>query len=397
MKASLGRLAIRMLSDSRKVIPLVFRNGEIWHTDIRLPHLVVTNESGSEARTIGVSTDAIVADEVVATFRATEAAIAEAVAEANALLNKLVSKKAGVWRTYNLRMLFASEPSPEETLAETHRLAPGSKVCLPLSELFAFDYAGWDRIDRVVCRLHAIVEGTEEVISFEIPLTAYTCKGDYAFPVHGPVAIESTAWNRELGHRDAASQEFAFDVIDVRRLEDGQLALSSPAGSSDVSDYFAFDREILAIGDGVVAECGNEWPDAFAENPLEYSVDRVTDMTVKLLEDGMPFNHAILGNYVVIDHRNGEYSLYAHMREGSVLPKVGEEVGQGQVIGRIGNTSNSEGPHLHFHLMDGPDFRFANGLPVRFRDLPKVFVPGTEYPERNPLLYSDYIFTYVGD
>ena len=162
-------------------------------------------------------------------------------------------------------------------------------------------------------------------------------------------------------------------------------------------DYFAFDREIHAIGDGIVAEAGNSWPDAFARNPLEYSVERVTDFTDELLAGGMPFNHAILGNYVVIDHRNDEFSLYAHMREGSVPVAVGDRISKGQVIGRIGNTSNSEGPHLHFHLMDGPDFRFANGLPVQFDDLDELFIPGTLYPESHPLLCSDYIFRTIGE
>lgn len=54
------------------------------------------------------------------------------------------------------------------------------------------------------------------------------------------------------------------------------------------------------------------------------------------------------GNYVVISHGNGYTTLYAHMSSRSV--KEGDKVTQGQVIGKIGSTGNSTGPHLHFEI-----------------------------------------------
>lgn len=52
------------------------------------------------------------------------------------------------------------------------------------------------------------------------------------------------------------------------------------------------------------------------------------------------------GQYVVLDHGNGESTLYGHMD--SVLVAVGQPVTQGQQIGTVGNTGNSRGSHLHF-------------------------------------------------
>lgn len=54
------------------------------------------------------------------------------------------------------------------------------------------------------------------------------------------------------------------------------------------------------------------------------------------------------GNYVVIDHENGTQTLYAHMSHPAVSP--GESVLQGQVIGYVGMTGMTYGPHVHFEI-----------------------------------------------
>lgn len=57
------------------------------------------------------------------------------------------------------------------------------------------------------------------------------------------------------------------------------------------------------------------------------------------------------GQYVVIDHGNGESSLYAHLD--SVLVGVGQVVAAGTVLGTVGATGNASGPHLHFEERTG--------------------------------------------
>ncbi len=54
------------------------------------------------------------------------------------------------------------------------------------------------------------------------------------------------------------------------------------------------------------------------------------------------------GNYIVINHGNGHRTKYAHMLYNSANVSVGECVYQGKFIGRVGDTGNSTGPHLHF-------------------------------------------------
>ena len=50
-------------------------------------------------------------------------------------------------------------------------------------------------------------------------------------------------------------------------------------------------------------------------------------------------------------------------------------VKQGQVLGLCGNSGNSDAPHLHFHIMNGPSVLGSRGLPMKFTNL-KDFVGG---------------------
>ena len=59
------------------------------------------------------------------------------------------------------------------------------------------------------------------------------------------------------------------------------------------------------------------------------------------------------GNYVIIQHSDGNYTLYAHLHQNSVTVKAGDSVRQGQVIGKMGSSGNSTGNHLHFEVREG--------------------------------------------
>ena len=59
------------------------------------------------------------------------------------------------------------------------------------------------------------------------------------------------------------------------------------------------------------------------------------------------------GNYVLIKHKRGYYTRYAHLQSARVY--LGQQVQQGDVIGYIGNTGLSTGPHLHYEIRIGSD------------------------------------------
>jgi murein DD-endopeptidase MepM/ murein hydrolase activator NlpD len=60
------------------------------------------------------------------------------------------------------------------------------------------------------------------------------------------------------------------------------------------------------------------------------------------------FRNGGYGNYVAIDHGNGYTTSYAHMKK--YLVHKGDRVERGQVIGLVGNTGRSTGPHLHYEI-----------------------------------------------
>ena len=60
------------------------------------------------------------------------------------------------------------------------------------------------------------------------------------------------------------------------------------------------------------------------------------------------------GNYIIIKHDNGLFTLYAHGQAGSIAVSKGQRVSKGQQIMRVGNTGNSTGPHLHFEVRQYP-------------------------------------------
>ena len=63
--------------------------------------------------------------------------------------------------------------------------------------------------------------------------------------------------------------------------------------------------------------------------------------------------HYSYGNYIIIDHNNGYWSLYGHMSRFQNGFSVGSTVSRGQTIGYVGSTGSATGPHLHFEIRVG--------------------------------------------
>lgn len=142
-------------------------------------------------------------------------------------------------------------------------------------------------------------------------------------------------------------------------------------GARHLAQRFAIDwlqldfRNRLASGDPARNE---SYPQFGAE------AIAVADATVAHVQDGMPEGRpgslpgAVTattadGNSVVLDLGGGHWALYAHLQPGSIRVHEGDHVRRAQVLGLVGNTGNSDAPHLHFHVMDGPSPLASNGVP----------------------------------
>lgn len=73
-----------------------------------------------------------------------------------------------------------------------------------------------------------------------------------------------------------------------------------------------------------------------------------------------------LGNYLVLEHAEGEYSLIAHLKQYSTVVKQGDVVKSGELLALCGNSGNSSEAHIHFQVMDCPHIEQANSLRIRF-------------------------------
>lgn len=90
---------------------------------------------------------------------------------------------------------------------------------------------------------------------------------------------------------------------------------------------------------------------AYADGVVEIVVSDVTT------NDQRSVGTASYGNFVKIRHSDGTKTLYAHLEYGSVSVKTGDQVTKGQKIGRMGNTGNAQGIHLHFEMRTADESR----------------------------------------
>jgi len=74
------------------------------------------------------------------------------------------------------------------------------------------------------------------------------------------------------------------------------------------------------------------------------------------------------GNQVVMEVAPGQFLFLCHLQPGSIVVKKGDQVKEGQVVGRVGNSGNTSQPHLHIHVQDSSEPDFAEGIPLYFHN-----------------------------
>ncbi len=189
-------------------------------------------------------------------------------------------------------------------------------------------------------------ESTQAVL--QIPVNFPHAQTDLHFPLVGPWwTIQASDWT-DQHKQEIFSQTYALDFVklgpDNRFFRGDGRALE---------DHYSWDQPVYATAGGKVAHVCYDMPDMLpgaVPDPRMYRDDV----------------RRILGNAVAISHANGEFSYFAHLQQASIPVQVGDVVRRGALIGRVGNSGSSPGPHLHFHVMDGPNLFIDKGLPAKF-------------------------------
>jgi murein DD-endopeptidase MepM/ murein hydrolase activator NlpD len=245
---------------------------------------------------------------------------------------------------------------------------PAGATGLMMNQVF-----GWSG-SRDELRVTAVAErgGARETAALSIPLAADTVKTKLVFPLAGRwfVAVAGTPHG---GHRWALPEAFAYDIVRVSADD-----LTYRGKGQAFADYYDYGAAVLAAGEGVVAESVTDQPEdpAVLRRPgesLDAYSERQGKLQAALVAKG---DHAVAGNAVVIDHGNGEYSLYAHLQPGSIRVKAGDHVKAGQPIARLGGSGNSTEPHLHFQVCDGPSSLHCAGVPLAFTNVELPYADG---------------------
>jgi murein DD-endopeptidase MepM/ murein hydrolase activator NlpD len=184
------------------------------------------------------------------------------------------------------------------------------------------------------------------------------------------------------GRNDQAGSGDLSTFFDIRETPEGMLQEIDDVRR--LSSYLASAQEpIREIGtlldsqSALLTEIPSVWPIKGGhghismffgqnENPFtgQYYIHKGIDIStyrsgdpIVATADGqvvtIDFDAAGFGNYVIIKHKHGYYTRYAHLQKSTV--RIGQRVQQGGVIGYTGNTGLSTGPHLHYEVHIGSD------------------------------------------
>jgi hypothetical protein len=174
--------------------------------------------------------------------------------------------------------------------------------------------------------------GHESTVAYQLPF-----EGAWLVVWGGDTALE----NYHVGYR---TDRHAYDIL---VWNDGSTY--SGDGTRN-EDYWCYGQSLFAPAAGTVVEMLDGVPD---NKPGEVN----------------PEPHPG-GNHLVIQTADGEFLILAHMKQNSLLVKLGDQVAAGDPLGLAGNSGHSTEPHLHIHLQNQLDSSSPEtiGLPLRFSD-----------------------------
>ncbi len=170
-------------------------------------------------------------------------------------------------------------------------------------------------------------------------------KNKYLLPFKGIWYIEYGGTKKKNSHSwDIIGQRYAYD-FEIRK--DNQPYHTNP---ENCENYYSYLENIYAPADGWVVDLVNK-----------YKNTHITKDRKVICDCNDP-----KGNYIIIKHKYGEYSTICHFEKDSFQVALGDVVVAGQLLGKVGNSGNTQGPHIHYQVQLGIDADCNKGIPITF-------------------------------
>ena len=249
----------------------------------------------------------------------------------------------------------------EARLAEGATLGAGQAL-LVSQQVFAWRGAR----DALRVTVRATQNGQAQNASAELRLDPTPSRTVLRWPLRGGPWMLGAGASFHTTHRWAVPEEFALDIVKV-----GADGRSHRGEGAAHADFLGYGAEVVAAADGTVVHVvtGSREDPPLLRRPgetLEGYYGRISERQAVNLQAG---EAGFIGDSVVIDHGQSEFSVYAHLVPGSIAVRQGEAVRAGQAIGRLGSSGNSTEPHLHFQLCDRASAISCAGLIPNFEGI----------------------------
>lgn len=260
-------------------------------------------------------------------------------------------------------------PSGVSTLPD--RIVPAGGAVSVFNPFFSFD----SEMPLIHLHYEIFLEKVSEVepnlLSFsakaevDVSPIAYPGKTHLTLPLHGPIYVFDGHDFYAHHRRQNVLRNGKYRPNPVRYGYDFMVTDKSGAiyhGDRFVKEnWLSYGAPVYATAPGTVVDAANNIP----EN--SYKDGQVTTPPGASQLD--PHGE---GNFVTVDHGDGEFSMFNHMKPGSVRVKKADRVEMGQQIGEIGFSGDTFLPHLHYMLIDGSDLITSQGVPSYFDDFQRI-------------------------
>ena len=192
---------------------------------------------------------------------------------------------------------------------------------------------------------------------------------DYRLPFEGRWFVMAGGDTINVNHHMVErSQWFAVDFMKTGGSNNRSVAKNR---GESLEDFYSWGQPVLSPVNGVVRKAHDGEPD----HPI-----------------GKRDKENAFGNYVVIEAGPTEFVYLAHLQKGSLAVKEGEKISAGKLLGKCGNSGNTDGPHIHMHVQSELKPYTGTGQNISFKGI-VVLLSGKQFDNVDwPLIQGLFVW-----